>query len=124
ILGTMTINGSIEGNSALVSGGSIGSTTYTTTLNSGNVNGIVAAAGPISVGATGKKSNAGYYAQNDTPGMAVIDAISSHGVTPLSPADLFDQSTLGDLLNLTQILANLDALTVKNGHLSLSRLAV
>jgi hypothetical protein len=120
ILGNLTINGSIDSNSAVVSGGSIGSAVYGTTLNSGNINGIVAAVGSISLGATGKKNNALYFAQNDTQDAAVIDAIFSQGVTPLSAADLFDQSALGDLLNLTQMLDNLDALTVKNGHLSLS----
>ena len=119
ILGNLTISGSIDGNSAVVSGGSIGSTVFGTALNCGAVNGIVAAVGSISVGKIGTTSNALYYKQNDTQDAAVIDAVFGQGVTPLSAADLFDQSTLGDLLNLDQILVNLDVLTVKNGHLSL-----
>ena len=57
---------------------------------------------------------------NDTADAAVIDAIFSQGVTPLSAADVFDQTTPGDLLNLDQMLLNLSNLTVKNGTLSLS----
>ncbi len=120
ILGNLTIDGSIDANSAIVSGGSIGSTLYGTTLNSGVINGIVAAVGSISVGKIGSTNNALYYKANDTQDAAVIDAIFSQGVTPLSAADPFDQTTPGDLLNLTQILVNLSALKVKNGHLSLS----
>ncbi len=118
ILGNVTIGGTIASNSALVSGGSIGSTLYGTKLNSGNILGIVAAVGPINAGTIGTTSTARYYKQNDTPDTAVIDGIFSEGVIPLSAADLFDQKTLGDLLNLDQIMLNLSKLTVRNGKLS------
>jgi hypothetical protein len=80
----------------------------------------VAAVGPINAGTIGTTNTARYYQQKDTPDAAVIDAVFSHGVSPLSPVDLFDQKTLGDLLNLDQIILNLSGLTVRNGKLSLS----
>jgi hypothetical protein len=111
IQGNVTILGTIDSNSALVSGGSIGSSVYGTKLNAGNINGIVAAVGPISVGKIGTTSSARLYRQTDTVDMAVIDAIFSQGVTPLSPADLFDKTSLLDLQNLSVIETNLNALT-------------
>jgi hypothetical protein len=120
ILGNLQINGTIDSQSTIVSGGSIGSTLYGTKMNSGNTYGIVAAVGPINAGTIGTTTGARYYKQNDTLDAAVIDAVFSQGVSPLSPADLFDQNALGDLLNLDQIILNLSDLTVRNGKLSLS----
>jgi hypothetical protein len=119
ILGNVTIVGSIDSNSAIVSGGSIGSSLYGTTLNSGNINGIVAAAGPINVGTIGTTNNARYFKQNDMADATVIDHIFSQGVTPLSAADVFDRTTPGDLANLDQMMLNLSDLTVTSGHLAL-----
>jgi hypothetical protein len=120
ILGNVTIAGTIDSNSALISGGSIGSTVYSTKLNSGNIYGIVAAVGPINVGTIGTTNTAQYFKQNDTLDQAVIDSVFTQGVMPLSPADVFDQNTVGDLLNLDQIILNLADLRVSNGKLSLS----
>src|SRR5207249_6032804 len=120
ILGNLTIAGSIDSNSALISGGSMGSTVYGTKLNAGNIYGILAAVGPINVGTIGTTSTAQYFKQNDTLDQAVIDAVFSQGVIPLSPADLFDKNSVGDLLNLDQIILNLSKLSVKNGQLSIS----
>jgi acrosin len=120
IVGNVTIVGTIDSNSALVSGGSIGSGTYGTKLNSGNILGIVAAVGPINAGTIGTTNTAQLYVQNDTADAAVIDSIFTQGVTPLSAADVFDQATLGDLLNLNQMTLNLSNLKVKSGKLSLS----
>jgi hypothetical protein len=111
ILGTLT-TGDIDSHSAVVSGGSISN------LNAGNVNGIVAAVGSISVGKIGNTSQALLYKQNDTADQAVIDAIFSQGLLPsLSPTDLFDHGSLLDLEDLAGILANLNSLTVQNGKL-------
>ena len=49
--------------------------------------------------------------QNDTADQAVIDAIFSQGVLPLSSSDLFDQTNLLDLNNLDQIVLNLNSLS-------------
>jgi hypothetical protein len=119
-LGNVTIGGTIDSNSALISGGSIGSTVYGTKLNTGNIYGIVAAVGPINFGTIGTTSTAKYFKQNDTLDQAVIDAVFTQGVMPLSTADVFDENTVGDLLNLDQIIINLSKLSVKNGKLSLS----
>jgi len=119
ILGNVTIVGTIDSNSALVSGGSIGSTVYGTKFNSGNISGIVAAVGPINVGTIGINT-ARLYKQNDTTDAAVIDSIFTQGVTSLSAADVFDKATLGDLLNLKQMTLNLSNLKVTSGKLSLS----
>jgi hypothetical protein len=43
---------------------------------------------------------------------------ASETLQGVSPADQFDQKTLGDLLNLDQIILNLSGLTVRNGKLS------
>jgi hypothetical protein len=128
-LGNVTIVGTIDSNSAIVSGGSIGSTTYGTKLSSGNINGIVAAGGAINAGTIGTTSTARLYKQNDAADLAVIDEIFSQGVTPLSAADVFDQhllpgtgggpETVGDLLNLDQMMLNLSELTVTGGQLAL-----
>ncbi|MHB1421755.1 MAG: hypothetical protein ACYC3I_00885 [Gemmataceae bacterium] len=118
ILGNLTIYGSVDSQSAIVSGGSIGSST--TGLYAEDIWGIVAAVGPISVGRIGDTNRALFYQQNDKADEAVIDAIFSQGVSPLSAADLFDRNTLGDLLNLDQIILNLNDLTVSNGKLALS----
>ncbi|MHB1559304.1 MAG: beta strand repeat-containing protein, partial [Isosphaeraceae bacterium] len=118
ILGNLTIHGVLDLDSALVAGGSIGSTSYGTTLSIDNIQGIVAAVGSINAG----KVNANHaldYQANDTLDESVIDAIFSQGVSPLSPADLLDQTTPEDLLNLTQMQVNLKSLTVKNGKLVL-----
>ena len=125
ILGNVTILGTIDSNSAIVSGGSIGSSLYGTKLmNSGNILnilGIVAAVGPINAGTIGT-TNVRFYQQNDAADATVIDKIFTQGVTPLSAADVFDQTTLGDLLNLNQmgmkagLALNLSKLTVNGGN--------
>jgi len=119
IVGNVTIVGTIDSNSALVSGGSIGSTVYGTKFNSGSISGIVAAVGPINVGTIGINT-ARLYKQNDTTDAAVIDSIFTQGVTSLSAADVFDKAALGDLLNLKQMTLNLSNLKVTSGNLSLS----
>jgi hypothetical protein len=123
ILGNMTINGTLDSQSVLVSGGSIGSKIYGTTLTVGNVYGIVAAEGSINAGAVGSTTTALYYKQNiavtSPPDAAVIDAIFTQGVSPLSATDLFDRTTPQDLLNLSQMVINLNSLTVKNGNLQI-----
>lgn len=110
ILGNLTINGVIDSGSAIVSGGSIGGPNGK--LSAGNINGIVAAVGSINVGQIGTTSTAVYYKANDTLDAAVIDAIFSQGVSPLSPGDSFDKSASLDLANLGQILTNLNSLKV------------
>ncbi|MFI5455223.1 MAG: beta strand repeat-containing protein [Isosphaerales bacterium] len=119
ILGALMINGGIDSQSALVSGGSIGG--LKGKLYVGNINGIVAAVGPIYVGQIGSTSQALYYKQNiPAADAAVVDAIFSQGLlSPLSPTDLFDHASLLDLENLSVILVNLNSLTVKNGKLQL-----
>jgi hypothetical protein len=110
ILGNLTINGNIDSQSALVSGGSIGGPNGK--LSVGNINGIVAAVGSINVATIGSTSTALYSKANDSMDAAVIDAIFSQGVSPLSPTDQFDETTPLDLQNLSQMLVNLNSLTV------------
>jgi hypothetical protein len=120
ILGKLTIDGSIDSQSAIVSGGAIGSQTAGTGLSVNAVDGILASVRPMNVIKIGSTSKAMLYEQNDTTDAAVIDAIFSQGVlSPLSPADLFDHATSLDLENLTVLVANLNSLTVKNRKLSL-----
>jgi hypothetical protein len=116
ILGNLRISGTIDIQSALISGGSIGGPNGK--LYVGNINGIVAAVGSISVGQIGSTNTALLYKQNDALDAAVIDSIFSQGVSPLG-TDLFDQTTPLDLHNLSVILANLNSLSVKNGKLLL-----
>jgi hypothetical protein len=118
ILGNLTINGVLDSQSILVAGGSIGSATYGTGLTAGTIQGIVAAVGPINVVKI-SSNQALYYQANDTPDAAVIDAIFSQDVSPLSPTDLFDRTTPEDLVNLSQMRTNLRSLSVKNGKLYL-----
>ncbi len=106
--------GGISAGSAIVSGGEIGDASLGTTLSAQDSNsGIVAADGvinmPTAVGGT-VFNNVGAAPGN--PNAAVIDAIFSQGVSPLSPIDLFDESTLLDLANLIQIQTNLNSLKV------------
>ncbi|HMF18243.1 MAG TPA: hypothetical protein VKE98_13615, partial [Gemmataceae bacterium] len=82
--------------------------------------GIVAAVNQINVGTIGTTNTARLYKQNDATDTAVIDSIFTQGVTSLSTADVFDQATPGDLLNLNQMTLNLSNLRVKGGNLSLS----
>ncbi len=111
ILGNLTVNGDIDSASAIVAGGSIGGSNGK--LSVGNVSGIIAAVGSIKVGKIGSTSSAVFYQQNDAIDAAVIDAIFTQGIlSPLSPTDLFDHSTLLDLDDLSQISTNLDSLTV------------
>ncbi len=124
ILGNLTINGDIDSGSAVVVGGSIGSATAGTVMHIGNVKGILAAEGSILFDHSPNTNQAAYYGQNlkttDTTSAAAIDAIFSQGLSsPLSSTDLFDHGTLLDLVNLTQILVNLNSLTVQNGKLAL-----
>jgi hypothetical protein len=116
IIGTLTIDGQIDSQSAVVSGGSIGSKNK---LIVGAVNGILAAVGPINIVPTATTNSAVYFKPNDTLDAAVIDAIFSQGVSALSPTDLFDRATLLDLENLSVILVNQTSLTVKNGKLQI-----
>jgi hypothetical protein len=117
ILGNVTIVGTIDSNSALVSGGSIGSSLYGTKLNSGNISGIVAAVGPINVGTIGTTSSARFYGTNlnttDSASAAAIDAIFADMGNPLA----FDKSGL-DLAGLNEILQHLASLHVAGGHLA------
>jgi hypothetical protein len=117
IPGNVTITGGIDSQSALVSGGSIGGANGK--LRVGNVSGIVAAAGPISVAKIGTTNQALFYGQN-VPAIdaTVVDAIFSRNLlSALSPADRFDHGAVFDLVNLAQIEANLKSLTFKNSRL-------
>ncbi len=116
IVGSMTIAGSIDSQSAVVAGGSIGGPKAKFVV--GAVNGILAAVGPIT-GTIGSTAGAVYYKPNDTLDAAVIDAIFTQGVSPLSVTDTFDRASLLDLENLSVILVDLNSLTVKNGKLVL-----
>ena len=123
ILGNLSVGGPIDSQSAITAGGSIGNNNNAngppTTFSSGDIQGIVAAVGSINVGKIGKTSHALDYESNlnaSSPDAAVIDAIFL-GITPLSPADLFDQTTLLDLNNLSLILTNMNLLSVQNGKL-------
>ena len=89
-------------------------------LTGGNlISTVVAAVGSMSVGKIGKASQAMDYESNlnaSALDAAVIDSLFQ-GFTSLSPADLFDQTTLLDLNNLSVILINMSLLTVRNGKL-------
>ncbi len=120
ILGNLRIGGSVDSQSAIVSGGSIGNQSTGTGLTVGSVNGILASVGPMNVVKIGNTSKAALYKQNDTLDAAVIDAIFSQGLlSSLSPTDLFDHASPLDLENLAELLANLTALSAKNGKLQL-----
>ncbi len=115
ILGNLTIVGTLDSESALVSGGSIGGPNGK--LSVGDIQGIVAAVGSINVGKIGS-NQAIYYKANDTGDASAIDEVFSLGLlSPLSSTDLFDHLSLLDLDNVGGIVANLDALAVKNGKL-------
>jgi hypothetical protein len=120
ILGNVVIDrgfysyGGITAGSAIVSGGEIGDASLGTTLSvQDTMSGIVAAVGSINPDQLGTTTPPpAYYESNDTLDAAVIDAIFSQGVSPSSPVDLFDESTLLDLANLNQIVLNLNSLKV------------
>jgi hypothetical protein len=117
ILGNLSINGSIDSQSAIVAGGSIGSASYNTSLTVGDVSGILAAVEAIRVNKIGSTSAALFYQPNDMVDAGVIDSIFTEGVSPLSTSDLFDRTSPEDLQNLSQMLVNLSNLTVKNRQL-------
>jgi hypothetical protein len=122
IFGNVTILGTMDSSSAIVSGGSIGSGTLGTKLSSsGNILGIVAAVGPITAGTLGTTgtTSARFYQQMDAADAAVIDEIFTQGISPLSAADIFDRNVVGDLLNLDQMMINLSELTVTGNTLAL-----
>jgi hypothetical protein len=119
ILGNLTINGSIDSQSVLISGGSIGNKSTGTGLTVGNVNGIVAAEGPINAIKIGSTSSALYYVPMDTVDTTVIDEVFKGLLSPLSSTDLFDHASLLDLDNLAAILANVNSLAVVNKKLVL-----
>jgi len=112
ILGRLTINGTIDANAAIVSGGVIGddgvyvvgttdSDAYGTQITFGSDKGILAADFDINFGQTGKIYSAGVFenAAGTTNG-AVINAIFTQGNVPLA----FDNGgldlILGDLAKL------------------------
>ncbi len=111
ITGNLTV-ASLDANSAIVSDAGIGnasSTPATYLTVTGTNAGIIAAKGTINY----KTKPAGYFFNNATGvNAAAIDAIFVSGGIPLTPADLFDQSSLFDLVLLKQIVANLKALAV------------
>ena len=76
--------------------------------------------GSINLGQLGTTNTALYYKANDALDAAVIDAIFSQGVSPLSRTDLFDKTTPLDLANLSQILTNLNSLKVVNNQKKLA----
>jgi hypothetical protein len=115
-LGKLTINSSLDRQSAIVSGGSIGKSAAGTGLSVGAVTGILASVGPMRVIRIGTTSGAWLYEQNDETD-ASIDSIFSKGITPVSPTDPFDQATPEDLLDLAKLLANLSGLSVVEGKL-------
>jgi hypothetical protein len=117
IIGNVSVSGGMDASSVIVSGGEIGDATWGTQFTFGGTNnGIIAAKGPIRFA---KGSPGGNVFTNDTADAAVIDAVFSKGISPLSSTDIFDQTTPGDLLNLNQLLLNLSKLTVTGGNLSL-----
>ncbi len=120
IPGNLTITGSIDSQSAIVAGEAIGNKTAGTGLSAGTVSGVLVSVGPMNVIKIGSTSKAVLYKQNDTTDAAVIDAIFSQGLlSSLSPTDLFDHATSLDLENLSELLANLNSLTVKSGKLQI-----
>jgi hypothetical protein len=81
IPGNLRINGSVDANSAIVSGGAIGDPAAGTALTVGQVQGIVAAEGPINL-AKGTTTQAAFFQGNLLPGSpnaAAIDAIFTDG---------------------------------------------
>jgi len=107
IVGNLTINGGLDANSAVVSGGEIGDTTLGTQFTfNGNNKGILAAKGPMNFA---KGSPGGYVFNPATgPNAAAIDAIFT---TNNGSALGFDLSGL-DLGGLNLILTDLAALQV------------
>jgi hypothetical protein len=117
-LGNVTINGTVDAASAIISGGEMGDVGLGThmTLNGANY-GIIAAEGPTNLGKAITNVSGGYYRSNMAPGdasKAAIDAVFSNNGQPLG----FDLAGL-DLGGLAMILADLKALKVgSNGNLS------
>jgi hypothetical protein len=126
ILGNVKINGGIAAGSAIISGGSIGSTApgLNTGITFASNQGIIAADGAINNVFNSPTLRVGYYSANNAkvppPGnfdAQVIDAIFAASVgNPLTGLDILAN---GDLDGLADILAELILLHVANGHLSL-----
>jgi hypothetical protein len=111
----LQINGSVDADSAVVSGGAIGDPAAGTGLSVGQVLGIVAAEGPINL-LKGTTTQAAFFQGILLPGSPIasaIDAIFTNGSQPLA----FDLTGL-DLGGLNLILQDLEALLVRNGTLT------
>ena len=119
ILGNLTINGGIDSQSALVSGGEIGDTALGTCVSVGNNQGIIAAKGNVnfdslSFGRRGNTfANVGSSSSTDPNApldAAAIDAIFTQGgkalLFDLNPGGLAGLSAIEKDLNLLSIAVN------------------
>ncbi len=112
ILGRLTITGAAR-QPERPSSRAVLSAPPRTKLSVGNIDGIVAAVGAINVGQIGLQTPRLYYKANDMPDAAAIDAIfSQERAATVGPSDLFDKTTLLDLVNLSQIVSNVNSLKV------------
>ena len=122
--GNVVIIGVIDAQSAIISNGAIGKpkvgNVAATTLSTGNVMGIIAAKGAITVGKIGTTNTARYNLPNDTVDTTVIDSIFQIPAGSINP---FDFSTSLDLVNLSRMVGVLNSITVVtiNGSKRLSR---
>jgi hypothetical protein len=118
ILGNVMITGTLTASSAIVSAGVIGDAAHGTLLNTGNIQGIIAAEGNINLGKIGSSQGAFILPSattNDPMSAFFIDAIFTENGVPLSFDLPMPPSPLGGL-NL--MLEDLGALQVVNGHLT------
>jgi hypothetical protein len=118
-VGNLTINGTVDAASAIISGGEMGDAGVGTHLTVTGTNyGIIAAEGPTNLGKAVNTATGGYYQANMASGnasKAAIDAVFSYNNgQPLG----FDLAGL-DLGGLALIMADLKALKVgSNGYLT------
>lgn len=117
ILGNLTVTGGLDAQSAIVSGGAIGSAKAIIKVTGANL-GIIAAKGTINSGGVPLTGNVFTSASpNASTNAAAIDHIFAAASPPLSAVDFFDTTSPLDLVRLKQLLKNLNALTVKGGVL-------
>ena len=114
ILGSFTINGSLDATSALVAGGKIGDATAGTTLKVADVKGILAAEGTILFSQTPNTKQAAFFGSilktKDPLSAAAIDNIFTNSGTPIDFG--LDLSGLGLIRN------KLTAIRASNGKLA------
>jgi hypothetical protein len=122
-LGNITLNGTIDAASAIVSGGEIGDIGLGTKLTVNGTNyGIIAAEGPTNLGKAVSTGAGGFYqpnigSGNPNPNQAAIDKAAIDAIFSNMAFDLPGS----DLGGLAKILADMNALKVdSNGNLMIS----